>query len=461
MINLFISILLVLSIFGEGIFFLIFFLPRTKKVSILLVLPFSFAFGLSIQISIQYIGYFLNILEITQWLAPIIGLFLLGISIVNKEVKEKIKVEKYDIFIILSIFIIFLVQSFTIQYFPVLENDARAIWTLKAKLLYYGKDIFQQYLTNPIYIYSHQDYPLGLPLIWSSFFKILNSVYEPVVSIFSHALFWQIPLLFLGLIRRKYNIDNNIATFITILLFFPLATFVSQWAGYADFGLSFIFASTITALILFHEENNILYLYLALFFGSSALFLKNEGIPWFIFLSFVIILVKKFKKYKITDIKVSKLKQSIIFILPLFLSSAWFYTKKILSVGNDLAKNPNLNILSYLKRIEPIYKSVISRSFNGSTLGILWSTTLIAFILLVILNRRVLISKSMIPAILILLQFSSYILIYMLTPYDVDWHISTSFSRLLIHLIPSIILFTMYRLDDFSFNIGNYIKYEH
>jgi hypothetical protein len=38
--------------------------------------------------------------------------------------------------------------------------------------------------------------------------------------------------------------------------------------------------------------------------------------------------------------------------------------------------------------------------------------------------------------ILPLSQFAIYLLIYMITPYDLEWHLSYSMSRLLIHIFP-------------------------
>jgi hypothetical protein len=54
----------------------------------------------------------------------------------------------------------------------------------------------------------------------------------------------------------------------------------------------------------------------------------------------------------------------------------------------------------------------------------------------------------------LLLQLFGYMFIYLLTPYDLAWHVNTSIERLLLHLFPTGLFLFFYATKSPDFNLS-------
>jgi hypothetical protein len=62
--------------------------------------------------------------------------------------------------------------------------------------------------------------------------------------------------------------------------------------------------------------------------------------------------------------------------------------------------------------------------------------------LVVLFPRRLLLRCESVTAFAVLLGFAGYVLVYLGTPRDLDWHLATSLPRILFHLTPAAVMWT-------------------
>jgi hypothetical protein len=76
-------------------------------------------------------------------------------------------------------------------------------------------------------------------------------------------------------------------------------------------------------------------------------------------------------------------------------------------------------------------------------------TVLLVYMLIIGLTPRHVDSDAyLVCSILLATQFMGYFAVYILTPHDLDWHLRTSLSRLIMHLYPSALLLYFTALTD-------------
>src|SRR5690349_18525390 len=69
--------------------------------------------------------------------------------------------------------------------FPMQSMDTIGIWMFKAKAIYIEKGFPFDFLKLKHFLYSHQQYPLGIPLLFSIPFFLIGSVQEIIPLLFS------------------------------------------------------------------------------------------------------------------------------------------------------------------------------------------------------------------------------------------------------------------------------------
>ena len=102
-------------------------------------------------------------------------------------------------------------------------------------------------------------------------------------------------------------------------------------------------------------------------------------------------------------------------------------------------------------RLPFISESIINGMFFNTAL---YNFTWYGYLLTSLTNWRGIIRRPLIFLhIMLFVQLGIYVLTYVITPHDLQWHISTSLDRLLLHLIPLAILIT-------AINVGQKVRPE-
>lgn len=340
---------------------------------------------------------------------------------------------KYLFFILL----IFSLGSFALKAFvhdPHGKFDAWAMWNLKARLLFHGGTQWSSVFSKDL-ISSHPDYPL---LLSASIFRMwviigTDSIAVPII-IAGFFTFGSIFLILEGLsILRGKNHGYFVAIFMLIATqYLKIGTY-----QYADIPLAFFILSTIILLTLKEKYPSAAFriLFLAGLAASCAAWTKNEGL---LFLALTIVVLITFNI--IIKKQLRNITEIFFFLFGLIpiLGTEMFF-KLRLATSNDLFNLDNLsNIFSYLgqlDRYQQIFLKFVEKIFLFND-GIFF--IMVVYLLFSGLDKDFFNRRTLPPLVTLLgLMFCGYFLSFLISPYDLRWHLNSALYRLIIHIWPS------------------------
>jgi hypothetical protein len=297
--------------------------------------------------------------------------------------------------------------------------DAWAIWNLHAKFLA-SPDNWQLMLhtdTDP-----HPDYPLALPSIIAFIKQLTYARVSIVAYTIATTVFILIPALVFAELRKYSVVAATI-----ILAWFVIDNGYAKLSLYqtADTLLAFFLLCTILMLRHYRNSGNARFLALAGAFMGACIWTKNEG-------ALLAAIILAFNAEAILS-KRNPLWFSGGVALPVFCYTVFKFGY---APANDLV----------------LMREKISISFlvSPERYGIIWNSLKLEFgnayfchMLALILYTVILIWKRAWPEkdiLTILACFVAYLGVYLFTPMDLQWHINTSFDRLIHQLAPTFML---------------------
>lgn len=328
------------------------------------------------------------------------------------------------------------------------QYDAVAMWNTKARIIFRGgvrwTDAFSGYVQHP-------DYPLLLPLSIARGWTYLGK--DPTVVPSVLAILFTFGTVGL-LVSSVSALRGKTQGFLAGLVLFGPFTFISHGISqYADFPLAFFF---LAALVLFSLQDRApargqgLLVLAGLAAGFSA-WTKNEGILFLLTVVAarfaVVVPLKGLKVYG---------KQLLYFtygLLPILV--ILFYFKSQVAVANDIigaqGSHSLVGKLTDASRYQLILGALAGQfeKFGG------WKPNPIYLLALYPLCVGVKVEGRDRPGVLtsvvaLCLLLLGYCFIYLITPNDLNWHLSTSLDRLLLQLWPSFVFtyFSIVRTPD-------------
>jgi hypothetical protein len=306
-------------------------------------------------------------------------------------------------------------------------GDGFSIWNLHAKFLiqdnYSWENIF-----SPSIAWTHSDYPLFLPSLIAIFWKAHGKIDPIIPMIICYLQYIAFLIVFYSATKK---VKNKWVPVLFILLFtLDVHSISIVKSQYAD---SLLALAYLTSFFLFinGESGSKTHSVLLGFFASLPIWIKNEGV--FFFLVSIVFIALMYHK---------NLKKFFLFVLgatPVVL--LWLYFKIVYAPENDVVSGAAQN---FILRLLDISRYFIILKWLFYILLREFPLLLIAF-LLVIYNSRFLISWKFS---FVCCVFSCYFMAYLLTPHNLSWHLSTSMSRLIYHLYPTILYFGIFLIDD-------------
>lgn len=340
--------------------------------------------------------------------------------------------------------------------------DPMFTWILRARFLVDGGDLWTQGFSNDLAL-LHPDYPplfsWALVPLWSlDGSRSSLAVASLTVPFFSG---WMLNLV--GWWRFIEN-RNSLWGYITvaIILGTPFIVYLHAIKS-LDFILSYAILTSLAWYQFAQSEQNKSGWIICGFTVAWAALVKNEGQLWMVsfFGSFLLLhSLKFFMPYPRVDTNSQLSRKSILLAIlqgvciPIsFL--IWF--KISLAPPNDLIEpqrayeisqvlQPEVffNSFSLLVRLDQveewqrhqlIWDHLWNISFDWKAEGLLlWSIP-------VLLSLNILLKRKSFPWMLLAIgiQLTGYYVVYLLTPYNPYWHVSSSMNRLLIHIVPAAI----------------------
>jgi len=318
--------------------------------------------------------------------------------------------------------------------------DAFAIWNLHARFLFFGGRQWRDGFSSLI-AWSHPDYPLLLPGVIAHLWTFLgyDSVAVPAVIALLFT-FCTVGLLCSALFTMQSKTAGLLAG--TVLLATPSFLEIGTWQ-YADVPLSFFILATTVLLSSSGNETadqafgSCGLLTLGGLAASLAAWTKNEGLLFFCAILFARFLIG------VRHREANKSRGSIWLFLagsiPVLLVVVYF--KHWIAPPNELFSQSN----AALQKLTSPQRYWIACQWFGRdfvTFGDwLWFPLTVAMIVFGLLVGRNQESSRNVQVRIVrlglFLTLAGYFVIYVVTPYDLEWHLRYSLNRLFLQLWPS------------------------
>lgn len=305
--------------------------------------------------------------------------------------------------------------------------DAWSVWNRAARFVHRDPENWTATLSPDLPLLRHADYPLLVPLNVAWGWDVVGSetLRTPMVQagLFTFAAIF---LLFSALAFTKSTGQASLASIVLIAMsgIVPSGTTLI-----ADVPLSYFILASAVLMYLFTCENDFRLLVLSGFMTGLCGWTKNEGLIFIAagVLSLGIASPGNFKK------------ALFYYFAGLLIPLAVIGYFKLLAPPNDLVANTEgglIDKLLDLSRYEMILKTFLS--------DLLKPEAVFLFVYLLLMgvgaartNRR----GGAVLAALLVIQILGYGFVYLITPYDLSWHLMTSQARLVFQVIPLAIYF--------------------
>ena len=337
------------------------------------------------------------------------------------------------------IILIILLCSIRCLHYPEGTWDAIAMWNIKAKFLSCGNEFWTGMFTDCFY-YAHRDYPLFLSCIIARSFLYIETV-NPIVPMIFSGFFclscFILPYLYLKTLKNQFC-----ALFAICLLSFSPNLFHNGCTQFADIPLAVYFLVSLYELIVWDLKTKHQSPCLCIAFSSLCFWIKNEGIPWFITYSLILFyyLYIKQNEYKHNNTSSCKrercifnfVSKPILLFIPSFTAS--LSLKYLANINNDMLNGifNRINLVWLCER----HLYIISYCWEFLKKHI----CIVIIPIFIILNLiDIKFKRFTILFLLIGIMYLCYYFMYLLTPYDIQWHLETSFSRIATDFLPSLI----------------------
>ncbi|MDD3905595.1 MAG: hypothetical protein PHS46_03570 [Candidatus Omnitrophica bacterium] len=336
---------------------------------------------------------------------------------------------------------------------PIESYDAVAIWSLKAKVIYFTGSITPDFFTmiEAKFHGAHSDYPLLLPIAQAWFYTFINTFNDYLVKMMFPINFTAFLIIFYVFLNKVIS-NRLFALIFTLLLSSPglFANYATN--GYADMQMAIYGSITFLALYLWIKGMGWAYFWTAFFSCIFAMWTKNEGL--ITFFGFILILVMRAchetRDRKFSLATYSRQISAVLILAVLFIS--WALFKIYMNVGNDVVN------AQVLMKYDPstIFTRLLAilYEYQRQIFGVkYWNLSWIAFLLLAVSGYRKLFSEEnryiIVPIFFILF---SYAVVFFITPQGITWHLRTSLNRLLIHVLPLALFYVAMRVNGICSN---------
>lgn len=293
--------------------------------------------------------------------------------------------------------------------------DAWYIWDLHATYMTYP-DVWKNLFGN--LDNTHPDYPPLLPALLAFFKRLVNADYQWVINYCIHFTFL---LLIPVLVYIETYYKSFIISTLALFLFVTNDYFIQDaTAQYADTILALFFLCSVIN-IRNHEYRERGTLLALVFIGLCPL-IKNEGlILLFFFLLFHARIL--FNKQNIkTSLLVLSIPITVLLVFKLFYAPHNdLYSKQ----GSDTLEN--IFDKSRYVEIGDYFITNLSEFFNPIKIAF------IIYIILLVFRKK----WPHYQVAMVLCIMCTYLCIYVVTPYDLQWHLFTSLRRLMHQLMPT------------------------
>lgn len=348
-------------------------------------------------------------------------------------------------FVIGLIFVASFIQTFLT---PQKLWDERAIFAIKARVLYEDRSLLSPSLTHPDFVQYHPRYPLLLPLAEEHVYSLLGAVDDRLSKVVFAELYWGMVLTFAGVLHRRYSAGTAWLTALILATTPVLMPYEYGFAcGQADAPVACFHG--LSVLYLWHglprrDQNSFVFTSFAMAAILSAMtaFTKDEGIAYLVIdttILSVLVITSWFRRSHFRSFALALLMFAVISIGMLV---PWFAHRRRLPATTEMNYFGRMSGSLLVSRLDTLNWTVphLSRRmfWEWREWGLQWWLMLAAA---VSDSRRAIRQPQLFLACDVLASLTSLVVAGMLAPAQLDEHIGGSSHRFLMQLAPVAILF--------------------
>jgi hypothetical protein len=324
---------------------------------------------------------------------------------------------------------------------PITGSDAIAMWLFKAKFFFDHQAIDLSSMASlPPGPTRHLDYPPLFPLMVATVYALIGHV-DDILGKGVNFLFLVTGVAtVLSLMAATLN-RRLVIMFAFVLVAIPLfngSLLDSRAMGYADYALGILIMISLAHLYRVERGDDLAHAALALLFAGLAALTKNEGLVFLLVVTVLlaVLVIPRLPQQTPSGGTIRRL----LGVLALALVPVVVWQALIRSLGfqSDLlaARNWHVLIPALPGRAWTILRFVRESSSVRNDYPWLAISYVLSAVMLAI-NRF---KAGTAVFLAVSAQIASYFLVYLFTPYDLNWHLATSFDRLVTQIAPSLIV---------------------
>lgn len=322
---------------------------------------------------------------------------------------------------------------------PVTGIDAIAMWLYKAKLYYAQNAVY----LRPVAVddkYRNLDYPPLFSLMVSTLYVLMGRVDDIFGKSVNFLFFVVGTASFIALVR---SLMSRVLTVLFGFLFvampiFSFALFSSHYMGWADYPLGIWMLVSLIFLFDGVRADDGVSLLFAVVAAAMAALTKNEGLS---FLAIILLLLGYRLARKVAATRaVPPIDPRILATGLLVLAAVVLWQLYIRSQGFDHALLSHRQWGQLLAALPGRAVQILRGTRPLATFSLDYPWVAVSFVLasLLLFIRRPRVSGWVYTA--VVGQIVAYFIAYLLTPYDLNYILSTTLGRLFLQLAPSVLL---------------------
>lgn len=362
----------------------------------------------------------------------------------------RIDITKRDLIVLVVLAALFVPLLLAPAYIHPIAWDAVVMWLAKAKSFFYESGLHNQLFTGP-YPGTHNDYPIGASVVLATLFRMIGRTDDAAATVLLACALPAFTTLVVSAVRTAAKTAQRtpvVIPLLVVLALVPTGVVLEQYAnGYVDTMLSVAITGAVLAFGYAVQQRDRRWLLVGLASALAAANIKNEGLVFFaVALLAALAYTLLYQRVEVVRSVRTNLRRWIgpvaafgALSVPLI---AWQIAKTLSQFPNDLAGGPPQNDLGfYMERLAKIGSTFAAEV----VLNVHWLWTLaVLVVVFVALFVAVAWSRThrrlLLPGLLVVAQATVYLLVYLRTPHDLHWHLSTSIDRLTLHIVPAAVI---------------------
>ena len=330
---------------------------------------------------------------------------------------------------------------------PILGFDARAIWGMKAKLLFTEHQIYGEAFLDPARLHAKHQYPLALPLAQSFIYQWSGRIEEHAVKVLYPLFFLSLAVFYYASLSRFFGRSYSLfgTAFLSSLPAYTIFVNGGAASGYSDVPLAYCFTVFAVSLFRWVSERRRIDFVITFFFAVFALFTKNEGLP---LIGITLVCFTLLRTNGFRDLLFRLKYASILSLCAALALAPWYhYRSRLPQIEEDYFSLLTLpHIAAGMERLAYIIPSFLRELFLKPHLWSLLGVCL-AFIFC-FSPARALRGHHSVFLWIAFFYGIFIVLIYLITPWQIEQIIPLSLTRLLMPLAPITTLWMLFQIKE-------------